>query len=427
MFSSTEVLKPLLIASIILTGLATIPCTAHNAPQTNDELSPLDRDAAKTLDTFVRSQLFELWNPLQMCIPLEENPKEYMDQIVLRLNARIQQGDEYADTLARGLAVVTQLKSLGATGERNPDDTTLLGLLDKSNIRESRESADRAAQVGTGNGSAVSRLIASALSTPEHKPIVRTGKTRIDWYRGGLVDVLELENTQSHKNANVVHSTKKVDLRGVGDRIRSALARMPKYERSLVVQASKLDDTAPKKGFELWKNLSEDLRKALKVVGSKSFNGLLFQIARFGVKVLDSLYMSPEFVTHIPVLGEKISELKKQGEPLIRLIQIVRCAHILYKMVKFTRERRSRIQNRLMDSNEIEDDREPMDLPNEGQVAEAKQILSEVGSKVLTSLASQLARKTLKRDLPLDSANELVSRSAFAVLTMVLPHSKSCL
>lgn len=122
--------------------------------------------------------------------------------------------------------------------------------------------------------------------------------------------------------------------------------------------------------------------------------------------VLDNLYLGPELMHRIPILGPKIEELRRVGKPLYEIINFVRHAILMTKVT-------------------LRQDTE-MDFAEELKFAESKRMIGDIGLRALTDIAVKMATRYTNGALDKDDMHEFVSRATSCLLTFVVPKDLVC-
>lgn len=129
---------------------------------------------------------------------------------------------------------------------------------------------------------------------------------------------------------------------------------------------------------------------------------------KVGVKVLDTMYMAPEFFEKIPVIGEHLRELKRKGKPFYQMLRYVRAS---YYYLKVKGSPAGLTQG------------DPM------RTTLAKKIIGELGYRSLKALGQLILQRGSPATMDADAAQqEFESRMSQALLTTTLPSgdSSSC-
>lgn len=131
---------------------------------------------------------------------------------------------------------------------------------------------------------------------------------------------------------------------------------------------------------------------------------LMKRCLEVGMRVLDNIYLSPETLLELPMIGQQVETLKKAGKPLYEIISFVRHATVVAK-----------VSSKGLVSPE-----------EEKQVEESRKLMNQYGVKALTRLGSVLSVIT-NNELDENSIHELVSKASSCLLAIVAPQTQlSC-
>lgn len=151
----------------------------------------------------------------------------------------------------------------------------------------------------------------------------------------------------------------------------------------------------------------ESMQQSVLIKGSKVFLNIISSIVKFGATIFDYLYMAPEFLIDMPIIGEKIVRLREKGEPIYKIVEMVRHTHYLYKLTS------------VASINEL-------DMGDVVNAARAKKMISEAGIEAIKRLAVKMSQKYIKTQLAEDDMHEFVSRTSHCILSVLLPRTISC-
>lgn len=461
----------------------------HDADETDR-----DNKDIQFLEDFIKERKFVHLSPslLTMCIPIDKlEPAEYMDDVLNDLALRISKGDSTSKRLMNGLAAAVNFKQLAGEDIKSltvpitgspmdglsnavtaSNEPPPLSLAMRSSTAEAPVYNNSKSQAGipsvytkrTNNTTIVSKTstssTSSASTSASFRPQIVT-KRILDSYQG-IRDLLAPTSTDfasmrprkmargtsaSDSAADALMSARmffvanQVDYSSLKREINNSLNKLPKTEMTMLVSAlnglvqedsSKADKMVRLKRGAV-SNLGRllvDAQQKVAQVGPKAMMILAKQVVRFGVQLLDHLYMSPEFLLRVPVVGETIIRLRQKGEPLYKIIEMVRHVHYLYKISTCSsQQERTRLFDSAGSSDMLGDDKIDSwcdEHANGDKVHLAKKIVSEAGSSALSKVALRVTKDQLSRTLSEEKTQEFMTRTAYAVLTFILPDSNKC-
>lgn len=373
-----------------------------------------DQNDFECLRRFVDEQRFLMMAPLNLCIKLEEDPAFFMDKILVSLAQILSRNDKYSHRLTAALAQVTGFEELLSDSSKAINaDWLQLG---------------RKGENSVASPSAIGKFGAQATTTAGLVPRTGAHSRKFTLPSMGLQDLLAAPpqiNDDSHNkmNSRIVQSNKQVkDYANIEDAIWNELSSMTKYEKNIYAEA--IRQKYGEMGLRRQRrSLIDALKKMTKSRESKAFAGILKQVLKFGIQVLDQLYLSPDFLLRVPVVGDQILKLRQKGQPFFMVVQWIRGVHALYKV---SRCPPPIVQNPLTNEDKGNHDDDCGPGLSETKVREAKRMVTDVGSIALTKVASKVSRDYSNTAISEEKTQELISRSAYALLTFLLPESPVC-
>lgn len=231
-----------------------------------------------------------------------------------------------------------------------------------------------------------------------------------------LADILSNESPQ---NPHVVQKSLNIKMESL---VNEAVMRLPERQQIRLLQAIEevygpegqdgasnstfTTNTAKPRTKRSPKKFADDVKSGFQKVikfGPKAIALLIKRVARVGLRVLDHLYMAPEFVHRLPGIGMHIMELRRKSEPLHRIVEFSRHMHYLYKVAQPA------------STGDAPADHDPV------KVDQAKRMVGEIGVEAMRRVAMKLGSIYLKSRLNDNDVDEFVERTSFAMLSFVLP------
>lgn len=194
--------------------------------------------------------------------------------------------------------------------------------------------------------------------------------------------------------------------------------KLPKREQELLVKA--VEDAYP--DLELKSNngrhrskrslisignaIARTTHKSLRFV-MKALMTIFKRVIQVGLKILDQFYMAPEFILKVPLIGDKVLEMRKKGEPIYKIVEFLRSTHYIYKVT-------------MSQSSDQE-------INDPDKISRARRMIGEIGTEALNKLATALYKRFIRNRLNEDDRKEFITRILYSLLLYVLPEEGHCI
>lgn len=214
-----------------------------------------------------------------------------------------------------------------------------------------------------------------------------------------LANLLEDEEADESEGSPIIcHRKNQVDFESLKTMVNHEIKRMPLYDRKVLQRVTNELITYEDNGGDASRDVSIVNR-------SVPFHRQLLRwaetVSNVGIDALDRFYCAPGFFFKIPIIGHRLEEVRKAGEPLYNALCLLRETSYLYKLTAG--------RSKACDSKD-----------EERRVTRAKRMISNVGARSLRSVAHRVLRRA-SSSVSEDAAQEVVSRAFFAILNKILP------